>query len=306
MARLRWSWLGAALAVYAAWCAGQFWVAHRWIGQVNAVNRIEVARVRALDARRLAAGLSTFGSPVRNATPIPTSRWLQAGLEGVVAMVLVLALGAALVSGGRRWWSLIVALLPAAVVVAKFQDGSAIGSVWSSFLIHTERWMVVGAIVDTLAVAVIVSLLVVAVPRDRAAVPAPTTLLRAALPAVILLGWWLIQNPVDADGSRKIWIAPAIIWVIAFALLASSSLPVVPKLVVLLVIAPYLSVTMLDELIGVPGPTVDTTQFVHHMRFAAGLTAYVVGVPALVQRAQHHRLGQRKVGSRTFYGASSR
>lgn len=284
--------LALAVTVYAAWCAAQFVVARHWISQVDAFNRIEVAHVRALEASRAAAGLPGSMSPVHAAIPLGSSRWIEAGAESAVAMALVLALGTALVLGGRRWWSLTVALIPAAVVVGRFLDGTSVGAVWASLLSNTERWSAIGVAVDTAAVTVIVALLVLAVPREAPALSASNALIRGALPAVILVGWWLIQNPVDADGSRRVWIAQAVVWVLALALLANSSLPVVPKAFVALILAPYMSLTMLEDLVGEPGTTVDTTQFVHHMLVAAGIVAYVAGVPALVKLAQKNRLSR--------------
>lgn len=289
MARVRGRLLAAAAALYVVWCGVQTWLGYRGVRELDAFERTQVAHLRALEAHRAAAGLPVMSTPIHPAVTFPASIWIRAGAVSAVAMMLVLALGASLVLGGRRWWSLSVALIPAAVVVGKFQDGYSVGQAWTFTQSHLEGRLAAGSILDALTIAAIVSLFVRALPHEPASVTAPTALMRAALPAIILLGWWLIQNPVDADGSRKVWIAQAIVWVITLALLASSSLPLVPKVVALLIVAPYLSVTMLDDLIGVPGTTVDTTQFVHHMLFAAGVTIYVTAVPAIVKLAHKHR-----------------
>jgi hypothetical protein len=283
MTRVRGRLLAAAIAVYAAWSGFQTWLAYRGVKGFDAFNRTQAVRFHELEAKRAAAGLPAMSSPIHNPIPIPTSRWIHSGVESAVAMALVLALGTALVLGGRRWWSLIVALIPAVVIVGKFQDGYSVGQGWTFTLTHYEGRLAAGVLVDALTIAAIVALLIKALPRDAAPVSAPTALLRGTLPAVVLFGWWLIQNPVDADASRKVWVAQAVVWVLALALLASSSLLLVPKVLVTLVIAPYMSVTMLDDLVGGYGNSIDTTQFVHHMLVASGVMAWVVALPALVK-----------------------
>lgn len=236
--------------------------------------------MQALNAKRAAAGLGPLTiTPTYQS--LSTSRWLHLGAESAVTMALVLLVGLALVLGGRRWWSLLVALIPAAVVAGRFDDGYTLGQGWYFTTTHLVARMAIGTAVDTLAIATIMVLLVTAFPRKAAPAAAIPAALRGGLAAVILVGWWLIQNPVDGDGSRKVWLAQAIVWIIALSLIATSGLAIVPKVVVTPVIAPYLSVLMLDDLVGGYGIHFDGAQFTHHLLVAAGVVGWVLAAPML-------------------------
>jgi hypothetical protein len=268
--------LGAAVAIVAAWSGLQFWLAHRAFALMNAQAHARTAEWYAEHP----GGHFTV-------TYVPSSYWGDAGVESIVGLLLIVVAAAALAAGGRRWWTLLVAAFPAAVSIGHFEDGTSIGQGWLQPTNTVQSWLAVGVVVDTITLLAVATLLVLVIPRVRPASELSTTstLFRAAPAAVVLVGWWLVRNPI-ADPDNRLWLAQAVVWVVVVALLASSSLPLVVRLTVIGVLMPLFSATIIDDFISIDGHAFDGMRFLHHLAVAAGVAAYVVAVPAFQRSAR--------------------
>jgi hypothetical protein len=282
--------LSAAVVIIATWSALQFWLAHRGFAFMDAQAHA-----------RTALWYSEHPGMHLTVTYVPSSYWVDAGIESVVALLLVLAVAVALAVGGRRWWTLLVAALPATVAVGRFEDGTSIGQGWQQPTNALQTWFGVGVAVDTVTLLLLATLIVLALPRfgvrgsagstaTTRSTSAVSALFRAAPAAVILVGWWLARHPI-ADPVDRLWIAQAVVWVVLVALVASSSLPSVARLGVVVVVMPLLSFTVIADFVGGIGHPFDGTRYLHHLATAAGIAAYVVGVPALQGWAQRRSAG---------------
>jgi hypothetical protein len=266
--------VGAATAILVAWTAAQFWLAHRAVGIENAQGRT-----------RAAAFLAAHPGATMHVSSEPTSYWVHVGIESAVAMLMVTIVAAALALGSRQWWTLLVAALPAAVAVGHFVDGTSIGQGWNQPTDAVQTWLAVGVVVDTAVLLAVAGLLVVALPPTRSAIPtAVSTMFRVAPAAVVLAGWWLVRHPI-ADAAQRIWLAQAVVWALLVALVATARLPFAARLVMIVVVMPMLSFTLLDGVFGLYGDGFDAARYLHHLAVAVGVTTYVVAAPKLLRLA---------------------
>jgi hypothetical protein len=182
---VRWRLIAAAATLVAAWAGLQFWLTRRAFAVGDAHAHAISARFRAAHP----------GVPL-TVYYTPSDVWVRAGIESVVALLLLVALATALVRGGRGRWAFLVAGLPAAVSVARFTDGSSVGLGWNQPTETVRTWLAAGVCVDTATLLAIVALLLWAVPGRSTTVSATSALFRAAPPAVILVagGWCGIRS----------------------------------------------------------------------------------------------------------------
>lgn len=205
--------------------------------------------------------------------------WVQPAV-GSIATLLALTLTAALlVRGGRRWWALLVTVMPAANLLWGWRDGRTLGAGWvqwpGSGLVpestHTAAWLVAGIVVDTLLVAGVATAMVLLVPV-RPSVPPHGQLWRVAPVLVVLAGWWLMRHPLP-DRFAAIWLVQAMAYVLVVGLICVSSLPLATRALAVLVVLPFcVSATATAALSGdgVPG-------LVHHDAFALAAATWILG-----------------------------
>jgi hypothetical protein len=268
--RLRGRWAAAVFVVVVAWSGLQLWLTHRAVAALEAHDRAAHARLAALHARHLAPVMA-----------IPDSVWVRAGVESSAAMILLVAMIAALVIGGRSRWAALLAAVPGAVVLGGFQDGASLGLGWDQPTSSVRHWLMAGTAVDTAVALALAAFVVQALPRPAASASARWTLVRAAPVVVVLTGWWVMRNQYDEPVDR-IWLARAVVFVVMAALLARSSLRLAARAVVVTVGLPLCWFGVLDAVIG--GGAFPVAGVVHHALVAVVTGLYVAAVPAVLAR----------------------
>lgn len=264
---------GAAAVTFLAWSAVQLWLTHRLAVDVH--HQMVVNRQAFL--ARFPSGLA---SPV---PPASAREWVLPALAGILTVLALAIVAGALARGGRGRWALIVAVVPAANVWRGWEDGRPLGFGWTQMSDrHLTAWTLTGTAVDTalLLALAFAAIAVVGRPGARARVD----VMRAVPPALVLIGWWAVRNPMP-DQVHQIWLVQALAWVLAVALLARCDLPPAVRAGVVLLVLPFGAVgTTLSALAGDAG-----TRWLHHDLFALAVVAYVAGVPALVGRVRARR-----------------
>lgn len=214
MTRIRAAWAAwTSLAVLLVWAAAQVWLTHRGVAQSYA----HAAQVRA--ALRVRFPDMTF---LGSLTP-HASEWLLPALASAVAFAVVLLAAAALAWTGRRRSAAVLgvaaALAPAA---GRFGDAQGLGLGWlQPGSADIQTWYAAGTAVDAVAVLAAVLLVLRAVEPVRPAVATRAVLVRALPPLIAVAGWWQLRHAFP-DAADLVWLARAVVAVLAVALLTAA------------------------------------------------------------------------------------
>lgn len=206
----------------------------------------------------------------------PPFSGLQLAEPSMLAMVALAVLAAALVGGGRSWWALLVAGMPASSVVGWFWDGEPLGIGWAQNSAAIREWLAIGTAIDTLWLLAIAALLLGGLPRRDAAMPARTVLPRLIPVVVVLVGWWVTHRDYG-DPDDRVWIVQATLALVVVGLLAGSGLPLWARAAAILGLPILAYPITANSVIH----RVDGMQVGHHMLFLAATAVYVAGVPWL-------------------------
>jgi hypothetical protein len=272
---VRWLPLAALGVVLAAWGGLQLWLSHR---RVEAIHAQLVAGIHRLNALALAQGRPTHPVPA----PDPAEVWVHGGEQSLITALLLTAVAAVLVLGGRRWWAAIVAGVPLANVVGRFQDGTPLGYGWWQEGPSTQTWFAIGAFVDAAMLLTVVALLIRALPAPS--IPSLSAAGRGAVAAVVLTAWWIVRIDTT-DPDHRVWFAQAVAFILIAALIASSALPFAVRMATVVLVLPIAAMVLTEDIVfvGLRRPTFDGMEFVHHALVATAVMAYVAGVPALAR-----------------------
>jgi hypothetical protein len=273
--------LAAAAAVVAAWSGAQFWLAHRAVAALRADSQRSY-RFFLTQSRVLHVPSGQHIAPPQPAYIAPDSLWIRAGIESALGALLVLAVAAALIRGGRRWVALLILAIPLANVLDGLDNGPLLGIGWNQLGPSSHAWLALGFAVDSLLLLAVTALLIRALPPRLGRMSAAVAVTRALPPLLVLAGWWLAHAQL-VDPVNRAWLAQAVAFVLIAALLAGSSLPLAGRATVILGVLPMCVPGMLDDLIG-SGSHFDALTYLHHAAFAAATALFVAGVPALVRR----------------------
>jgi hypothetical protein len=251
------------------WYAAQLLLAH------HAVVAMHEDDIRWQRRMRLLHPDAVFG-PVQ---PIHVRFWLLPATSSALALLACVAVAAALVVGGRRLWAL---LLVGAAPLSYFLgrgDANSLGLGWVQPFSHMQTWLTAGAVVDAIVVVAATVLLIAALPHRAPVVPLAPAVLRTLPIAIVAFGYWLIGNPLP-DTHARLFITRALLLILAAAVIATARLPLVVGMLTLFTM-PFADPTMVDGLIR--GYATWGT-YLNHVAVAGATAAYVLAIPALIQR----------------------
>jgi hypothetical protein len=265
---------GAGAALLAAWSATQLVLTHRYWTMFA-------------DWRTAKDQLFAQSHPQFPMQPfvVHTRYWVEPALACVVSALACTAIAALLVRGGRRWWALLIAVLPAANALWGWQDDQTFGAGWTQWpgsgLVaesrHWTAWLVTGVVVDTLVLVAIATALVFVVPvRQTKGAGLPWRVLPAL---VVLGGWWLMRNPLP-DRVHEIWLVEATAYVLAVGLLVTCTSHWLSRAVGIFVVLPFCA-------LATSTGAVTSTSFpglLHHDAFALATVAWMLAAAQLQAR----------------------
>ena len=264
--RGKWA-VAAAGALVAAWAGLQLFLTHRLAADFRAKSLANCAGF----LREHPTGTC---QPIG---PVSANDWLPYAVSSIVVLLALAGVAALLVRGGRRWWSLIVAALPAANFFYGWQDPRLLGAGWIQLTGNDlTRWLLTGVIVDTLVVTVIAATLAFAVRTVATPLPA-RQLLRVIPPMLVLAGWWTMRHPLPSQVD-KIWLVQGLAFVLGTGLLVTSGLTLWTRTLGVLVLLPLCTLPIYSGAVGF-GSFAGVGR---RALFALGTAAMVVIVPRAI------------------------